>query len=299
MSRSSIVRPLAFAAALCVAAASLPAAAESAPPSRKPRIHHGADTQRAGNSRTETVAGSPRPARMTECDRAQAGDSAAAYRLARRYLFGVGVERDQRTGAGWLRIAARGGNDEARRLVKYIPRQIGRTTPGCRPGVAFRAPPAEVVALVNKLAPDYRLDPKLVLAVIQVESGYRSDAVSPKDAAGLMQLIPETAERFEVDDVFDPADNVRGGMRYLRWLLSYYRGDVTLALAAYNAGEGAVDRHRGVPPYRETVNYVSLVRRFYAEDRHAFDDAVASASPILAGGSAGPGPSVVRLPDPG
>jgi soluble lytic murein transglycosylase-like protein len=99
----------------------------------------------------------------------------------------------------------------------------------------------------------------LVIAVIQVESNFDPNALSPKNAQGLMQLIPETAERFGVKDVWDPEQNLRGGMAYLRWLLDYFRGDVRLALAGYNAGEGAVERHQGVPPFDETQDYVRKV----------------------------------------
>jgi soluble lytic murein transglycosylase-like protein len=99
----------------------------------------------------------------------------------------------------------------------------------------------------------------LLLAVIAVESGGRKGAVSPKGAQGLMQLIPATARRFGVADPFDPAANITGGAAYLDWLLREFRGDILLALAGYNAGEGAVRRHDGVPPYAETRDYVALV----------------------------------------
>jgi soluble lytic murein transglycosylase-like protein len=127
-----------------------------------------------------------------------------------------------------------------------------------------------------KLAAEFRLDPRLVLALIRAESNFDPQARSPRQAQGLMQLIPETAERFSVRDALDPLENLRGGMSYLRWLLSYFRGDVVLALAGYNAGEGAVDRHRGVPPYAETLAYVQRVRALYPFDRHPFDPRVAA-----------------------
>lgn len=222
---------------------------------------------------------------MTDCEAAEAGDAGAAYRIARRFLFGVGVRRDKRVGTAWLRVAASHGNAEARRLVHYVPGRLGHFRPWCRPGAgpvrAMMPPPPEVVALVRKLAPDYHIDPALVLAVIQVESAFRPDAVSPKDAAGLMQLIPDTAERFGVADVFDPAQNVRGGIKYLRWLLAYFQGDVTLALAGYNAGERAVDRYKGVPPYDETRSYVRAVHSLYAAARHPFDTGVTDPSPLI------------------
>ena len=125
--------------------------------------------------------------------------------------------------------------------------------------------------MVLEEARTLRIDPRLVLAVMRVESGFDPLARSPKNAQGLMQLIPETAQRFNVADAFDPQQNVRGGMTYLRWLLAYYRGEVALAVAAYNAGEGAVDRFRGVPPYPETLAYVQRIRALYPFDRHPFE----------------------------
>jgi len=100
-----------------------------------------------------------------------------------------------------------------------------------------------------------------VFAVMRAESNFDPLARSSRNAQGLMQLIPETAERFAVRDPLDPVENLRGGMGYLRWLLSYFRGDVVLALAAYNAGEGTVRRYGGVPPFAETRNYVARILR--------------------------------------
>jgi soluble lytic murein transglycosylase-like protein len=116
-----------------------------------------------------------------------------------------------------------------------------------------------VATLVRRLAPAYRLNPNLVLAVIEVESNFDPQARSPKNAQGLMQLIPETAERFGVRDVWDAEQNIRGGMAYLRWLNRHFDGDLELVLAAYNAGEGAVKRYGGIPPYAETQNYVQRI----------------------------------------
>ncbi|WP_109118660.1 lytic transglycosylase domain-containing protein [Azospirillum sp. TSO22-1] len=235
---------------------------------------------------TSAVPANPPAVLKRECEAAESGDAEAAYRMARRFLFGLGVERDRRVGAAWLRAAASRGHAEARKLVAYVPGEVGRIRPWCRPGGApprgVAAPPEEIVRMVRAMAPTYGLDPDLVLAVVRVESAFRTNAVSPKEAAGLMQLIPETAERFAVRDVFDPQENLRGGMKYLRWLLAYFSGDVTLALAGYNAGEGAVDKHRGVPPYEETRSYVQLIRRLYARDNHPFDPAAADPSPVIA-----------------
>ncbi len=118
-------------------------------------------------------------------------------------------------------------------------------------------------ALAVDAARRHGLDPDLVLAVISVESGFRPQAVSPKGAQGLMQLMPRTAAELGVKDALDPADNLDGGARHLLFLLTLYDGDVARALAAYNAGVGAVARHRGVPPYRETRDYVKRVLERY------------------------------------
>lgn len=131
------------------------------------------------------------------------------------------------------------------------------------------ADPSDVRALAVAAARRHGLDPDLVLAVVAVESGFRKDAVSPKGARGLMQLMPGTAESLGVRDAFDPEENLDGGSRYLRWLVGLYGGDLEKALAAYNAGPGAVKRHNGVPPYRETRGYVRKVLEEYRASAEA------------------------------
>lgn len=121
---------------------------------------------------------------------------------------------------------------------------------------------------VQRLAKRYDVDPKLVLAVIAAESNFDPNARSPKNAAGLMQLIPKTAHRFGVENSMDPLQNLHGGMAYLRWLLAFFKGDVALALAGYNAGEEAVERYRGVPPYAETRAYVKRFMGVYGSATH-------------------------------
>lgn len=115
----------------------------------------------------------------------------------------------------------------------------------------------------------YQIPEELVRAVIMVESGFSPRAVSPANAKGLMQLIPATAQRMQVEDVFDPRQNIYGGVRYLRILANLFNGDLALTIAAYNAGEGAVLRYGGIPPYRETEDYVTrvigLFRKYRAE----------------------------------
>lgn len=112
---------------------------------------------------------------------------------------------------------------------------------------------------IDAASAQWGVDPMLVRAVVHAESAFNADAVSPKGAQGLMQLMPATAARFDVSDPFDPQQNINAGVRYLAWLIKRFDGDTTLATAAYNAGEGAVDRHNGVPPYAETTAYVAKV----------------------------------------
>jgi soluble lytic murein transglycosylase-like protein len=137
------------------------------------------------------------------------------------------------------------------------------------------------------MAPQYQVEPQLALAIIAAESNFNSLALSPKNAQGLMQLIPETSQRFNVRNPFDPAQNIRGGLTYLRWLLAYFEGDVALVAAAYNAGEGKVERYRGVPPYLETRAYVQRILKAVGTQAHPFDAKVTRASPSL---------SLIRVP---
>ena len=116
---------------------------------------------------------------------------------------------------------------------------------------------------VREISRRYGVDTDLVNAVIRVESNFRPEAVSPKGCLGLMQLHPDTARRFGVRDAFDPVQNIEGGVRYLEFLLDYFQGDLELALAGYNAGENAVIRYGGVPPYPETIDYVNKVTSLY------------------------------------
>jgi Transglycosylase SLT domain len=120
-----------------------------------------------------------------------------------------------------------------------------------------------VEKLVREAADRHRVDAALIRAVIETESNWNPIALSNKGAGGLMQLIPTTARRFGVNDVFNPQQNIDGGVHYLKILLDRYNGNLDLALAAYNAGEGAVDRARGIPSFRETRNYVQKVQNAY------------------------------------
>ena len=120
-----------------------------------------------------------------------------------------------------------------------------------------------VEKLVKEAAERHKVDPALVRAVIEAESGWNPRAYSHKGAGGLMQLIPTTAQRYGANDVFNPQQNIDAGVKYLRTLLERYNGNLDLALAAYNAGEGAVDRAHGVPSYRETRDYIQKVQSVY------------------------------------
>lgn len=134
--------------------------------------------------------------------------------------------------------------------------QFSRTT-------NFRTPMPLLVGHIDEVSSFYGVDPKLIQAVIQVESNFDPQAISPKGAQGLMQLMPQTARDLQVFDPFSPRDNIVGGARYLRYLLDLYRQDMSLALAAYNAGPEKVNLHNGIPPYPETRNYVQKVLQVY------------------------------------
>lgn len=145
----------------------------------------------------------------------------------------------------------------------------GRDIPG---GSALRK--AELWPKVEEIASSHGVDPRLVDLMIRMESGYNPTAVSPKGARGVMQLMPGTAKSYGVVDVFDPFENIRGGVRYLRDLLERFSHDLALALAAYNAGPEAVYKYGGIPPYQETRNYVGSILAAYN----------GTEEPILAGG---------------
>jgi soluble lytic murein transglycosylase-like protein len=128
---------------------------------------------------------------------------------------------------------------------------------------------AQYIEDIHTISRQYGVSPALVEAVVRMESGFDPRAVSPKGAGGLMQLMPETASALGVLDRFNPRENISGGVRHLRYLLDRYKGSVVLAVAAYNAGEGAVDTYRSIPPYAETQQYVQQVLR-HAEMSDSF-----------------------------
>jgi len=240
----------------------------------------------------EGVATDQRKAAALYCEAARRGDAEAQFSLGWMYANGRGVARDDVVAASLLALAAEAGHAAARRALQFVGDERGRL-PDCmlpdEPAVSA-TPPEEafdpfadlppdklkIAQLVTALAPAYTVAPRLALAVIAVESNFDPKAHSPKNARGLMQLIPATATRFKVTNSFDVRDNLRGGLTYLRWLLSYYRGEVALAAAAYNAGEAVVDRYHGIPPYPETRSYVQRVLILFGSERHPYDPALAA-----------------------
>lgn len=230
------------------------------------------------------------------CAAARYGSVEAQYRLGRLFLGRVDPQ-GQEEGRAMLAMAAQSGHDKASEWLSRV--GSAQALPDClltgrapqfdvpRPEAGLHGEPAvpsEVVEryilalprdkqrhaqLIRHLAPRFDVDYRLALAIARAESNFDPNAVSPKNAMGLMQLIPDTAARFGVRNAFDPEQNVRGGLSYLRWLLERFNGNVALASAAYNAGEGAVDRHGGVPPYAETREYVRRILHFYRSPVHA------------------------------
>jgi soluble lytic murein transglycosylase-like protein len=150
----------------------------------------------------------------------------------------------------------------------------GGETPGVGSGAAIGAinapamvPPAQIDGLVSQNSAQWNVDPALVKAIIANESGFNANATSNVGAQGLMQLMPGTAQGLGVTNAYDPAQNVWGGTKYIKGLLDRFNGDVKMAIAAYNAGPGAVEKYGGVPPYAETQNYVQNVLASYEKYR--------------------------------
>ncbi len=263
--------------------------------------------------RLEFGDGLPRdPARAATlyCQAARHGDAEAQFNLAWMLTNPRGVERDDAQAAHLFAAAAEQGMPQARRMAQAMGTPQGPTPPCLRPPETDPPPaalaagpgrglpalplvmaempppenaPAPIVNFVRIVAPEYQLAPRLVLAIMATESNFNPNAVSPKQAQGLMQLIPDTAARFKVRNALDPAQNIRGGMAYLRWLMAFFQGDIALVAAAYNAGERAVERYRGIPPYAETRAYVRKVMALLGPaGPHPFDAAVTAPSAVMA-----------------
>lgn len=252
-----------------------------------------------GYENGEGVERDPAKAAELYCKAARLGDAESQFNLGWMYANGRGVERSDATAAFFFHAAAEQGLEQAVRMLatvggppNYVPDCMVDRAPAVMapPPLRVAAAPQEVlpadapkhiVDIVKKHAPAYELSPALVLAFIKVELNYDTIALSPKNAKGLMQLIPATAERFGVSRPYDAEQNIRGGMAYLRWLMAYFEGNVSLVAAAYNAGEGAVNRYRGVPPYAETRAYVLRILAQFPRLNHPFDASVTEPSPQL------------------
>lgn len=231
------------------------------------------------------------------CMAAKLGNADAQYALGWMYANGRGVLRDDAVAAQIFSLAADRGHPGAQTMRRFTQSTVTAPLPACllpdapvqvsilpheAPGTGmdsgyFKGP---IYVLVKKLAERSGIDPKLVMAVIMVESGFNTKAVSPRNAQGLMQLIPETAHRFRVKNAFDPEENIKGGIAYLQWLLTYFKGDVALVAAAYNAGEGTVEKYRGVPPYPETQKYVRRIAQLYQKGLHPYKPGAVSVSAL-------------------
>lgn len=229
----------------------------------------------------EGVPRDPAQAALLYCRAARLGAPEAQYALGWMYANGRGVARNEATAGRLFALAAEQGHVQARNLLNLLPLRPGAALPECmapdppllvdfEPEPDYVAASRSVRVLVEKLAPQFEIDPRFAMAVIAVESGFNAKAVSAKNAQGLMQLIPETAQRFRVKDTFDPEANIRGGLAYLQWLLACFEGDVQLVAAAYNAGEKAVTSYGGVPPFAETRDYVQKITRLYRPASHPY-----------------------------
>lgn len=230
------------------------------------------------------------------CEAARLGHPEAIFSLGWMYANGRGTPRGDSYAASLFHAAAERGHAHAERMTRFFDGEEAQFPPcifvqpsllvdgdtGLQARLARLSPQRRQIAeLIVDLAPHYGINPTLGLAVAVTESALDPGAISPKNAMGVMQLIPETAERFSVKNAFDPEQNIRGGLAYLRWLLAYFRGNVELVAAAYNAGEGAVERYRGLPPYAETTQYVKRIGSLVGQTMHPYDSALVEPSPIL------------------
>ena len=264
----------------------------------------GADALVAEAARYEHAEGVPRDySRAIElyCAAAKAGSADGQYGLGWMYANGRGVARDDAVAAHLFNLAAQQGHVQAQTMQKLA--GVKPVVPQCLvpppkvtaapapetllPGREPNYPRGHIYNVVGKVSPKYEVDPQLVLAFISVESGFNANAVSPKNAQGLMQLIPETARRFRVKDAFNAEENIKGGVAYLQWLLAFFKGDVPLVAAAYNAGERAVEKYRGIPPYPETRDYVKRITALYRKTTHPYQQNVVQASPMIKPGLVG------------
>lgn len=215
----------------------------------------------------EGVERDPQRAVVYLCAAARKGHAMAAYELGWLYYRGHQVQRDDGLAAAWLDEARRLGDEPPQRLIEGLAAVERKPLRCVSPdGIDLQSGDqrrADLMVTIYELAPTYDLDPALVVEVVRAESNFNPHARSHKGALGLMQLIPATAQRFGVRDPFEPLQNLHGGMAYLRWLYRRFNGDIGLTLAGYNAGEAAVERHGGIPPYAETREYVRRILQRY------------------------------------
>jgi hypothetical protein len=254
------------------------------------------------------------------CEASRLGNTEAQYRLGMFYAFGKGVPENRAFAAALFSIASQQGHHKAFDMLETVHFK-SQELPACVSSEVLpekQPPPVSVIPealpkkkpppvlspaghtikidryleslpsskswiidLANTISDWNGIDPKFVLSIITVESAFETKARSPKSAMGLMQLIPKTAERFNVKNAYDASQNIGGGIRYLKWLLSYYRGNVVLTAAAYNAGEKAVDRYAGIPPFPETREYVNRLKKLYKSSTHPYDETITEPSPIV------------------
>jgi hypothetical protein len=202
------------------------------------------------------------------CLAALRGDARSAFGLGWMYANGRGVPSNEGLAAGWFAHAATLGDAFAGATLRRLGSPALLEDEQCRVrGSDWIRHRARITAIIYVLAPDFGLDPSLVTAVVRAESGFDPRAESAKGARGLMQLMPATARRFGVENRWDVVQNLSGGMAYLNWLMNRFDGDLSLVLAAYNAGEDVVSRQRGIPPYPETRGYVRGILSAYGQVR--------------------------------
>lgn len=213
------------------------------------------------------------------CVTARLGSIEPLYHLGMLYLVGAGVPVNRDYAIALFKIAGEQGHEDSMAMLATLGDGNAGSPPACVVGNVDpeKKPPSTllvrdddwmkgqewIAGIVESVAKGKGVDPRLVMAVIRVESGFNHKAVSNKNAMGLMQLIPDTAVRFNVKNAFDVAQNVKGGVAYLKWLMDRYSGDLEKVLAAYNAGEGNVDRYKGIPPFKETREYVKKVLDYF------------------------------------